>query len=251
MYTLAVTHHAGGVGKTTTALNLGYSIAQTGRRVLLVDLDPQADLSDRLGIDPDVGQGLATSLLHGALLPILTTPHGFDVVPSSLDTMAAVELALTQLMQREMRLAAALAAVAEAYDYALLDCPPNLTLLTANALYAADGVLIPVEAQPKAYRHVGKVLDMVKEVQRYRAGLPHLLGYVLTKTDRTNAAREVETSLRADAGPLALTTTIRRGTKLTEDSAWQGPVGWYAPTNGTAQDYAALAQEVIARAEAH
>lgn len=247
---IAVGHHAGGVGKTTTALNLGYSLVQAGRRVLLVDLDPQADLSDRLGLEPPAGTDLAGALVRGLDPPLVTTEHGFDVIPSSLDTMAGVELALSQVYERERRVRVLLAELVPAYDYILLDCPPNLTLLTANAFYAADAVLIPVEAQPKAYRHLGNLRDMLGDVQRLRGGAPRVLGYLLTKVDRTLAARQVEEALRADAGPLAFTATIRRGTRLTEDSAYGGPVGWYAPANGTAQDYTDLAEEVITRVEA-
>jgi chromosome partitioning protein len=246
---LAIAHHAGGVGKTTTTLNLGYALAEAGRRVLLVDLDPQGDLSERLGIEPVVMNTLADALLEGNALDTEPTAHGFALVPSDLDSMAGIELKLSPVMERERRLAQVLERVQPAYDYILLDCPPNLTLLTANAFYAADWVLVPVEAQPKAYRQLGNLLGMIRQVQGYRRGKPGILGFVLTKTTATNATRDVETAMAADFPDLLLPVQIPQRTRLTEDSSYQGPVGWYAPTNGAALAYTALAQEVIRRVE--
>jgi len=249
MSTIAIAHHAGGVGKTTTTLNLGYSLAREGRRVLLVDLDPQGDLSERLGIEPVLMNTLADALLTGNAVHGAPTDHGFALVASDLESMAGIELRLSPEMERERRLARVLAPLVGRYDYILLDCPPNLTLLTANAFYAADAVLVPVEAQPKAYRQLGNLLGMIRTVQGYRRGPPVILGLLLTKTDATNATREVEDTLRADFPDALLPVSIPRRTRLTEDSAYQGPVGWYAPTNGAALAYAQLAQEVIRRVE--
>ena len=192
---------------------------------------------------------LAEVLVRGSALPVpRATPHGFAVVPSSLDSMAGVELALGGVLERERRLARALQPLRPAYDYILLDCPPNPTLLTTNALYAADAVLVPIEAHPKAYRHFVKhLLPIPHEVQGYRGGPPALLGLLLTKRDATRVAADVESVLRTDFPAETFTVSIPRRTRVAEDSAYQGPVGWYAPTDGTALAYAALAEEVMVR----
>jgi len=261
-HVFAVVHHAGGVGKTTTVLNLGYSLAQAGHRVLLVDLDPQADLSDRrLGLQP-VAPTLVDVLIAGegtpAPVPIKWgNGVGIEVIPTSLD-QAAFDLRLAGVaIGRERRLSEALAGLpAEAYDYVLIDCPPNLSLVTTNALYAADGIIIPIQAQDKAYQHLPLVLDSIREVQKYRRRespdplhpLPALFGIVVTMTERTVMAREVEEQLRAGYGSLVFQTTIPRRTELALDDRHRAPVGVYAPAGQGDIAYRALAEEVIHRA---
>src|SRR5690348_7637709 len=138
---IAIFHPAGGVGKTTTALNLGYTLAQQARRVLLVDLDPQADLSDRLDLTARAGgNSLAQVLATGRGVPVIARAEwngtGFDVIPGSLEEMSGLDMRLAGAQKREERLARTLAPLRSRYDYILLDCPPNLTLLGVNALYA-------------------------------------------------------------------------------------------------------------------
>jgi chromosome partitioning protein len=259
--TLAIVHHAGGVGKTTTTLNLGHSLARAGYRVLLVDLDPQADLSDRLGLQP-VDPTLVDILIAGDGTP---TPVpcawdngvGFDVIPTSLD-QAAFDLRLAGVqMGRERRLTEALAGLPEdQYDFILIDCPPNLSLVTTNGLYAADGVIVPIQAQDKAYRHLPLVLDSVREVQKYRRRespdpkhpLPLLFGIVVTMTERTVMSREVEEQLRAAYGDVVFHATIPRRTELAIDERHRAPTGVYAPDGPDDLAYRALAEEVIPRA---
>lgn len=259
--TLAVAHHAGGVGKTTTTLNLGYGLARAGRRVLLVDLDPQADLSDRLGLQ-SAPPALVDILISGEGTPRPVSCRwddgiGLDVIPTSLD-QAAFDLRLAGVqIGRERRLAEALADLSgEAYDFILIDCPPNLSLVTTNALYAADGVIIPVQAQDKAYRHLPLVFDSLQEVQKYRRRespdpshpLPVLFGILVTMMERTLMAREVETQLRQAYGDLVFTTTIPRRNELAIDERHKAPIGVYARDGIGDQAYRALAEEVIARA---
>jgi chromosome partitioning protein len=252
-YITAVVHHAGGVGKTTTVLNLGYSIAQRGYRVLLVDLDPQGDLSERLGLQPtapSLGDALKTG--RGVPLPVRCVWNeeaGIDVLPASLDDMAGVELALVQALQREQRVARVLAVYKEAYDFILLDCPPSLSLLTANALFAAGGVIIPVQAHAKAYRALNNVLTTIEDIQGYRDGWPQVWGFVITMREHTNAAAEVEAAVRAAYPGQVFATTIPKRTVLTVDSQYQAPIGVYAPQDASARAYAQLAEEVLARAQ--
>lgn len=259
--TLAIAHHAGGVGKTTTTLNLGYGLARAGHRVLLVDLDPQADLSDRLGLQP-APPALVDILISGEGSPRPVSCRwddgiGIDVIPTSLD-QAAFDLRLAGVqMGRERRLAEALTDLSgETYSFILIDCPPNLSLVTTNALYAADGVIIPVQAQDKAYRHLPLVFDSLQEVQKYRRRespdpshpLPVLFGIVVTMMERTLMAREVESQLRQAYGDLVFTTTIPRRNELAIDERHKAPIGVYASGGMGDLAYRALAEEVIARA---
>lgn len=259
--TLAIVHHAGGVGKTTTTLNLGYGLAQAGNRVLLVDLDPQADLSDRLGLQPEP-PALVDILIsgEGSPHPVACQWEGavaLDVIPTSLD-QAAFDLRLAGVqMGRERRLAEALVDLpGPAYDFILIDCPPNLSLVTTNALYAADGIIIPVQAQDKAYRHLPLVFDSLKEVQKYRRRespdpshpLPILFGILVTMMERTVMAREVESQLRSAYGDLVFGSTIPRRNELAIDERHKAPIGVYAPDGAGDLAYRALAKEVITRA---
>jgi chromosome partitioning protein len=248
---IAVSHHAGGVGKTTTALNLGFALEQQGARVLLVDLDPQADLSLRLGIDAGVCiSNLATALV--ARVPLATfrciwgDPYGaVTVAPSDLETMAGVDLKLAAVQMREQRLRQVLEPRRVEFDYILLDCPPALSLLTINALYAADSLLVPVQAQDKALRQIGPLLQTVDEVRGYRGGLPRLAGLLLTMTDATRQSREAETALRAAYPGQVFATMIPRRTALADDGRYHAPIAVYQPESAAAGAYTALAQEIL------
>jgi chromosome partitioning protein len=178
---------------------------------------------------------------------------GFDVIPSTLETMVGVEMGLVAAVNgREQRLKRALAGLRTggAYDLILLDCPPSLSLLTANALHAADSVIIPVQAHDKALYQVDQVLVTMREVNEFRdpASPVQLFGLLLTMVDRSAAmAGEVEAALRATYGDLVFETTIPLRTAAAADRRYQAPIGVYAPRNDAARAHAALAQEVIAR----
>jgi chromosome partitioning protein len=254
--TLAIAHHAGGVGKTTTTSNLAYALAQAGQRVCVVDLDPQGDFSVRLGIVP-VAPTLAEALLVPHGVPPLAqrcewNGVGFDVIASDLATMAGTELALMTLLSgREQRLRRVLAPLRPSYDYLLLDCPPSLSLLMVNALHAADGVIIPVQAEDKAVRQIEQVFKTLDDVNDYRdlENPVRVFGLLLTMVDRrAGMAGEVESALRAAYGDLVFGTTIPRRVDASADSRYQAPLGVYAPNNAAARAHAALAQEVISRA---
>lgn len=248
---IAIAHHAGGVGKTTTALNLGYSLAARNASVLLVDLDAQADLTIRIapgGLSSD----LPAALLQGRAPkrhPFEWGPGGVRValLPSNLEEMAGLELQLASVQRREDRLAHVLAACG-AWDYILLDCPPAINLLTVNALYAADSVLVPVQAQDKALRQLAPLQQTRQEVQSYRGGYePWLLGLLLTMTDNTRQSREAEAALREHYQDAVFTTTIPRRTVVADDGRYQAPVAVYAPGSAVDVAYAELAQEVLIR----
>lgn len=256
-YCLAIAHHAGGVGKTTTTSNLAYALAQAGQHVCVVDLDPQGDLSVRLGVPP-VEPTLGSALL-AASTPAPHVQHcawdgvGFDVVAASLDTMAGVELGLMAVVNgREQRLRRCLTALRPAYDYLLLDCPPSLSLLMVNALYAADGLIIPVQAQDKAARQLEHLFATIRDVNDYRdQDAPvQIVGILLTMLDkRTAMAGEVETYLRDGYGDLVFATTIPLRTEAAADSRARAPLGAYAPQNAAARAHRALAEEVLTRVQ--
>ncbi|MDQ2806058.1 MAG: AAA family ATPase [Chloroflexota bacterium] len=252
---IAVVHHAGGVGKTTTALNLGHSLARAGRRVLLVDLDPQADLSERLDQVPGT-PSLAAVLLGKVTGPpaVVTcrwpnTDTTLDLIPGALEEMADVEMLLGAVQMREQRLARALAPLQKLYDVILFDCPPSLSLLTTNAFWAADQALVPLQAQDKALRQLPKILNSISQVQQFRDGPPALLGVLLTMTAPNRMSREVEQGLREAYGDQVFDVTIPQRTRMAEDARWAAPVALFAPKDG-AEAYHALAQEVIQRARA-
>lgn len=250
---LAIAHPGGGVGKSTTTLNLAYSLAARDRRVCVVDLDPGGELSDRLDVPPRT-PALADVLIRGQ-----GTPHpvplgwpggwGFDFVSAGQDSMIGIELQLQSVQHaREYRLRAALQGLVGQYDYVLIDCPPNITTLTLNALYAADALLVPVQAHPKAVRQLAKFWETVAEVNGYRAAPLNVLGLLVTMYDgRESVQQEVLAIMQAD--PRTFTTIIPRKASALADSLHRAPAAVYDPRNGLAAQYIALAEEVIHRAE--
>ena len=251
---ISIAHHAGGVGKTTTTLNLGFALAERGRRVLLVDLDPQADLSERLRLTPDPNRPSLAMVLgngKGDLQPVRCEWNGVrvDVIPSTLD-MAGTELALAGVVNgREKRLGRALKTLESVYDLILIDCPPSLSLLTSNALYASGGVIIPVQAQDKAYRAIPLVLETIDDVAEYNNDLPKVVGLVVTLTGHTHIEKEVAGAVREDYPRWAFNTSIPRLIEYAEDSRWGMPIGAYRSSGKGAAAYRELAAEVIERIE--
>jgi chromosome partitioning protein len=247
---ISIAHHAGGVGKTTTTLNLGYALAQQGQRVLLVDLDPQADLSERLHLapeEPSLAQVLGSG--RGEVKPVSCIWNGVrvDVIPSTLD-MAGAELALAGVLNgRERRLSRVLKALEARYDVVLVDCPPSLSLLTSNAFYAAQGVVVPVQAQDKAYRAIPLVLATIRDVAEYNNDLPQVLGFVVTLTGHTRIEDEVAQAVAEDYPGQVFKTTIPRLIEYAEDSRWGKPIGAYRPGGKGATAYRELATELLER----
>jgi chromosome partitioning protein len=247
---ISIAHHAGGVGKTTTTLNLGYALAQQGQRVLLVDLDPQADLSERLHLapeEPSLAQVLGSG--RGEVKPVSCIWNGVrvDVIPSTLD-MAGAELALAGVLNgRERRLSRVLKALEARYDIILIDCPPSLSLLTSNAFYAAQGVIVPVQAQDKAYRAIPLVLATIKDVAEYNNDLPEVLGFLVTLTGHTRIEDEVAQAVAEDYPGQVFKTTIPRLIEYAEDSRWGKPIGAYRPVGKGATAYRELSTELLER----
>jgi chromosome partitioning protein len=240
----------GGVGKTTTALSLGVALARRGARVLLIDIDPQANLTQGLGVDPaEVEYSIYEVLLNpeqGAGFATLTTDAGVDLVPSTLD-LAGAELELAGKVGRELLLREALAATRDEYDYILVDPPPSLGLFTLNALAAADAVIVPLQTHAYAFKAMPKLESTIGLVRKLNPSLA-IGGIVCTLADRrTNLSQVVEQQIRQTYGDLVFKTTIPTNTKLAEAPAAGEPIATYAPDSAGARAYAALAEEVEAR----
>ncbi|MDO4434316.1 MAG: AAA family ATPase [Alysiella sp.] len=248
---LAIANQKGGVGKTTTAVNLAASLAHRKQRVLLIDLDPQGNATTGSGIDKtDIKQGIYHVLLgetdiQAAL--IHSEAGGYDVLAANRD-LAGAEIELVQEIAREMRLKNALSLVAEQYDYVLIDCPPTLTLLTLNGLVAAEGVLVPMVCE---YYALEGISDLVATVRKIRTAInPKLDIFGIVRTMYNNQNRlssEVSAQLAQHFGSKLLDTTIPRNVRLAEAPSYGKPALAYdAKAKGTLA-YLDLADELLAR----
>lgn len=249
---LAMCNQKGGVGKTTSTINLGAALAGYGRRVLVVDLDPQGALSAGLGVASHQLEHTIYDLmldpktqLTDVLIP--TSVDGLDLIPANID-LSAAEVQLINEVGREHTLARALRPVLHAYDYILIDCQPSLGLLTVNALACAQGVIIPLAAEFFSLRGVALLVDTISKVQdRINPDLD-VSGVLVTMYDgRTMHAREVLSMLVQRFGDSVYDTVISRTVKFPETTVAGEPITSYAPSSGAADSYRMLAREVIAR----
>lgn len=249
--TIACANQKGGVGKTTTVVNLGSYLALAGERVLIVDLDPQGNATSGLGLDRNsIERSVYDAVIDGAQIPELTMPgpvEGLDVVPSVI-ALAGAEVELAPLEGRERRLARLLSDVAAEYDYLLVDCPPSLGLLTVNALTAADSVLIPLQCEYYALEGLTQLLATLDLVRDHLNPLLVLKGVVLTMYDsRTNLSAAVAKEVRRHLGNRVFETVVPRNVRLSEAPSHGMPISNYAPDSTGAAAYAALATELRRR----
>ena len=248
---LAIINQKGGVGKSTTAVNLAAALGAAGKEVLLVDLDPQGNATSGYGIDKrDIDQCVYNVLLGETPVEeviLAQVGKGVDVLPSTI-SLAGAEVELVNEMARENRLKNALGSLRGRYDYILIDCPPSLGLLTINALVAADKLLIPIQCEFYALEGVTKLLDSMKRVKSVLNPSLDIYGIVLTMYDaRTNLSKQVVDEVRSFFGDTVFETVIPRTVKLSEAPSYGQPVLDYAPENKGTEAYNDLAQEVIQR----
>ena len=254
-FIIAICNQKGGVGKTTTAINLGAALAEVGRRVLLIDFDPQGSLSVGLGINPHTLQDSVYDLLMvkgSDPLQIIQTTNvpGLDLLPANID-LSAAEVQLVSEVAREYTLSRAIKPLKSQYDTILIDCAPSLGLLTVNALTSADGVLIPLESEFFALRGVAMLTDTIAKVQDRLNDHLQLIGIVGTMYDpRTLHNREVLDRVQEAFGDVVFTTKIRRTVKFPETTVAGEPITSYASSSSAARQYRDLAKEVLARCPA-
>ncbi len=247
---IAVTNQKGGVGKTTTTVNLAASLAALNRRVLLVDLDPQGNATTGCGIDKQTLEASTCEVLLGeaqALDTIVSvTNAGFSVLPANADLTAA-EVRLLQEIGREMRLRKALEPVRPLYDYVLIDCPPTINMLTLNALTAADGVLIPIQCEFYALEGLSALLETVKQVRNTVNPELNIEGLLRTMYDpRNRLATDVSAELEKLFKDKVYKTLIPRNVRLAEAPSFGLPALLHDRSSRGAQAYMELAAEVLA-----
>ena len=247
----AVANQKGGVGKTTTAVNVSAAVARLGKRVLLVDIDPQGNSTTGLGID----KSKVETCMYDVLLKDATVREALQdtsvanlmLLPATLN-LAGAELELVSVLSREQRLKSALAAVAHEFDFIIIDCPPSLGLLTLNALTAADALLIPVQAEYFALEGLGQLTRVIELVRAHLNPTLGIHGVVVTMFDgRTNLARQVVDEVERHFPNLVFATRIPRNIRVSEAPSYGAPITEFDSRSAGALAYAALAQEVLAR----
>ncbi len=251
MTVIAVTNQKGGVGKTTTAINVAHCLSKTGKRVLLLDFDPQGNATSGLGVNKtQLDKSVLDVVADGALINdvVLKTNHkNLWLVPAT-PQLANAEVELAGAEHRFTRLKIALATQTENYDYVLIDCPPSLSLLTVNGLIAAKYVLLPVQAEFYAMEGLGQLLETMKLVRKgLNPGLD-LLGVVVTMVDsRTSLSNQVHEEIKKHFPGKVFSTVIPRNVRLAEAPSHGLPVGAYDRWSKGARAYRALTKEIIAR----
>lgn len=249
---LAMCNQKGGVGKTTSTINLGAALAEYGRRVLLVDFDPQGALSVGLGVQPhQLEQTIYNVIMERSVdlndVVMHTTVDGMDLLPSNID-LSAAEVQLVAEVGREQTLGRLLYPAMKEYDFILVDCQPSLGLLTVNALAASDGVVIPLECEFFSLRGVALLIDTIEKVRERLNPRLEISGILATMFDpRTLHSREVMARVVEAFGEVVFDSVINRTVRFPETTVAGEPITRWAPRSAGAKSYRALAREVIAR----
>lgn len=248
---IAIANQKGGVGKTTTTINLAASLANEGKKVLIIDADPQANATSGYGIDPrEMSSSIYECLVDGYPVKgsqVATCVKGLDLVGSRID-LAGAELELINKPDRERVLASLLADIRDDYDYIIIDCSPSLGLITVNALTAADSVIIPVQAEYFALEGISKLMNTIRIIKSRLNPSLQIEGFLLTMYDaRLRLANQIFEELKGHFGDMVFTTVIPRNIKLSESPSHGMPVVLYDPDSRGAIAYGQLAKELIAK----
>ncbi|MEP7359982.1 MAG: AAA family ATPase [Chloroflexota bacterium] len=248
---IACANQKGGVGKTTTVINLAAYLALAGRRVLVVDLDPQGNATSGLGFDKSMpASSIYPALVDPSTVASIIQPtqiENLGLIPSGQD-LAGAEVELVGVAQRERKLSAALRPLRQAYDFIILDCPPAVGLLTVNALTAADAVLVPIQCEYYALEGLGQLLATIDLVRDNLNPRLRLAGVLLTMYDaRTTLSADVAAEVRRHLNGTVYETIVPRSVRLAEAPSYGRPILRYSPESRGAQAYAALAEEVLRR----
>ncbi|MTB53139.1 ParA family protein [Lewinella sp. W8] len=243
---ISLLNHKGGVGKTTSAINIGAGLVELGQRVLLVDLDPQANLTLSLGI-PRQSVTIYESLMGESDLSPYEAKAGLHVITSSLD-LSSAEMELVNEAGREFILRELFAGVDEDYDFIIIDCPPSLGLLTLNALTSSQQVIIPLQTEFLALQGLAKIKQVIQKVKLRLNKELHISGVLATMYDQRKVLnRDVVETIQKYFGPLLLETYIRDNVALAEAPASRQDIFEYAPSSNGAEDYLAVCKEIIER----
>jgi len=248
---IAIVNQKGGVGKSTTAINLGASIAESDREVLIVDVDPQGNATSGLGLEKgDLKNSIYDALINDTDLNEIIQPTGHDnfyILPANID-LAGAEIELVSVMSRESRLKKKIEESDIEFDYIIFDCPPSLGLLTLNALTASDFLIVPIQCEYYALEGLGQLMQTIELVQSNLNPDLSLLGVVLTMNDaRTNLSSQVIEEVKKYFGKDVFDTIIPRNVRLSEAPSFGKPIVTYAPSSRGAKAYKELAKEVIER----
>ncbi len=245
---ISLINHKGGVGKTTSTVNLGKALSRTGKKVLVVDIDPQANLSQSLGIEePEVN--LYHALCEGEKVPILNMAENFDLIPADLD-LSEAELRLQSDVNGYFVLRKSLQSIAPAYDFILIDCPPSLGILTLNALIASNQIIVVVQSEYLAVKGLQTIFNLIGKLKENLNSDLEIIGMLLTQTNHTVFRKSIAETVRNLYEGRVFNTTIRQNITLAEASASGQDVFSFDEKCNGAEDYENLAKEILANENA-
>ncbi len=250
---LAIVNQKGGVGKSTTAVNLGASLAERGKKVLVVDIDPQGNATSGVGVDKSNLEKCIYTLLVEEVpineIIVETSLENLDLVPATIE-LAGAEIELVSSFSREVKLRRALEQVNDNYEFTIIDCPPSLGLLTLNALAAAEKILVPIQCEYYALEGLGQLMQTIKLVQNHLNPELEIAGVIMTMFDsRTNLSQQVIEEVKNFFKEKVYGTVIPRNVRLSEAPSFGLPISLYDPRSKGARAYQELAEELLSRLE--